>query len=174
MEKIKSIDKPFLFTENQRFRQNLIWVFVLLPATVSFFTLFYHLVLQKKSFGTSRLSDSAGIIILLLIGILLPILFFFTELRIAVTSDGIFVKFFPFHFNWKHIHPEEINSFKDVIYNPILEYGGWGIRYSRNGKAYNVSGNKGVLLTFKNGKKLLLGTQRPDELKNAIESTFKN
>jgi TATA-box binding protein (TBP) (component of TFIID and TFIIIB) len=40
------------------------------------------------------------------------------------------------------------------------------------GKAYNVSGNKGVQLVFKNGKKLLIGSQKADELAKAIESVM--
>jgi TATA-box binding protein (TBP) (component of TFIID and TFIIIB) len=39
------------------------------------------------------------------------------------------------------------------------------LRYSVNhGKAYNVSGNQGVQLFFTNGKKLLIGTQKPEEI----------
>ena len=35
--------------------------------------------------------------------------------------------------------------------------GGWGWRYSiRNGRAFNISGNKGLQIIFKDGKKLLL------------------
>jgi TATA-box binding protein (TBP) (component of TFIID and TFIIIB) len=50
-------------------------------------------------------------------------------------------------------------------YAPLSEYGGWGLRYSVNhGKAYNVSGNQGVQLFFTNGKKLLIGTQKPEEI----------
>ena len=38
------------------------------------------------------------------------------------------------------------------------------------GKAYNVSGNKGVLLTFGTGKTLMIGSQRPEELAAAIRA----
>jgi hypothetical protein len=53
-------------------------------------------------------------------------------------------------------------------YRPIRDYGGWGIRYGRGGKAYNVSGNRGVMLELSDGQKLLIGSQRPEELANAI------
>jgi TATA-box binding protein (TBP) (component of TFIID and TFIIIB) len=52
----------------------------------------------------------------------------------------------------------------------LLEYGGWGIKYGRKGKAYNVSGNRGVQLVFKDGKQLLIGSQRAEELAEAISS----
>ena len=53
---------------------------------------------------------------------------------------------------------------------PILEYGGWGIRYSPFGKgwAYNVRGNQGVQLELANGQRILVGSQRADELARAI------
>jgi hypothetical protein len=34
--------------------------------------------------------------------------------------------------------------------------------------AYNVSGNRGVQLEFSNGKRLLIGSQRPEDLAAAI------
>jgi hypothetical protein len=40
-----------------------------------------------------------------------------------------------------------------------MEYGGWGIKYGKMGKAYNVSGNRGVQLEFTDGKRLLIGSQ---------------
>ncbi|MBK8703741.1 MAG: hypothetical protein IPN33_08970 [Saprospiraceae bacterium] len=51
-------------------------------------------------------------------------------------------------------------------YKPIAEFGGWGLRYSMSGKgrALNVSGNMGLQLEFKDGKKLLIGTQKPKEI----------
>ena len=54
-------------------------------------------------------------------------------------------------------------------YDP-MEYGGWGVRGwpDRYGWAYNVSGNRGVQIEFKNGHRLMLGSQRADELAKAI------
>jgi hypothetical protein len=67
-----------------------------------------------------------------------------------------------------------------------LKYGGWGMRnsagwgfrvgpsgiklrlpYSRN-IVYNVAGNKILKLELKNGKKLMIGTQKPLELENIL------
>ena len=54
-------------------------------------------------------------------------------------------------------------------YRPLRDYGGWGIRYGRNGKAYNISGNKGLMIEFRNGKRLMLGSREPEVLKMSIE-----
>jgi len=50
-------------------------------------------------------------------------------------------------------------------YSPIGEYGGWGFRYG----AYNIKGSQGLQLKFKNGKMLLIGTQRPEELQKVLD-----
>ncbi|MBC8644094.1 hypothetical protein H9W95_08645 [Flavobacterium lindanitolerans] len=56
-------------------------------------------------------------------------------------------------------------------YAPIAEYGGWGLRYDfmGKGKALNVSGNKGLQLKFTDNKKLLIGTNKPDELTEILK-----
>ena len=39
---------------------------------------------------------------------------------------------------------------------------------SLNRMAYNVSGNQGVELTLRDGRQVMLGSQRPQELADAI------
>ncbi len=56
----------------------------------------------------------------------------------------------------------------------MKEYGGWGIRYGMKGMAYNVSGNRGVQLEFETGKRLLIGSQRPEELVSQIQVAINN
>ncbi|MCB0473313.1 MAG: hypothetical protein KDC69_02350 [Flavobacteriaceae bacterium] len=61
-------------------------------------------------------------------------------------------------------------------YNPVLEYGGWGVRlnyYRKRGRAFNVSGNIGLQLILKNGKKILIGTHKEYEMKQVL-STYKD
>ncbi|MBK9224473.1 MAG: hypothetical protein IPO23_07190 [Flavobacterium sp.] len=55
-------------------------------------------------------------------------------------------------------------------YSPLMEYGGWGLRLGLfgNGKAFNVSGDKGLQLEFTDNKKLLIGTNRPEELTETL------
>jgi len=64
----------------------------------------------------------------------------------------------------------DIETCESVTYRPIRDYGGWGIRYSftKRSWAYNITGNKGVEIKFKGGRKLLIGSQRADELAAAI------
>ena len=44
----------------------------------------------------------------------------------------------------------------------------WGIRGLGRNRAYNVSGDRGVELLLADGRKVLIGSLRPDELEQAI------
>lgn len=61
----------------------------------------------------------------------------------------------------------DILEAKAVQYNPIREYGGWGIR-GIPVTALNARGNLGVMLSLKNGRTMLIGSQRPDLLLQAL------
>ena len=66
-------------------------------------------------------------------------------------------------FDFDYIHEAHA-----ITYSPLKDYGGWGIRYGRKGKAYNVSGNKGVMLSMKDGKAIMIGSQNNKDLWNVI------
>ncbi len=139
-----------------------------LAAVISIFAL------KKDLSGQSSL-ETWEIFLAVLVGIGVPIvimaMFLLLKLQTEVRPDGLYVRYFPFHIHFKRFGPEGLNEYYARQYKPILEYGGWGIRYSlRNGKVYNVSGNKGVQLVLSSGKKLLIGSQKAEELETAIRS----
>ena len=57
-----------------------------------------------------------------------------------------------------------------VVYRPIRDYGGWGIRGSARWRALNATGNQGVLITKTDGSTLLIGSQTPRSLLSALHS----
>jgi hypothetical protein len=61
-----------------------------------------------------------------------------------------------------------IRSAVEVRYDPAAEYGGYGIRSGAKGLAYIASGNRGVQVELNDGRKLLIGSQRPEELARSI------
>ncbi|NQX76517.1 MAG: hypothetical protein HRT75_02160 [Gilvibacter sp.] len=66
---------------------------------------------------------------------------------------------------------DEIESLYVREYSPIGEYGGWGYRLSfskSTGRAYNVSGNLGIQIELKNGKRVLVGTRKKEEAEAVI------
>jgi hypothetical protein len=110
------------------------------------------------------------IVIAIICGIGLPILMYVINLTTEVRSDGFYVRFFPLHLSSIRITPQEIKGFEACTYSPLGDYGGWGIRFGRKGKAYNISGNRGVQLELTNGQRLLIGSQRPEELVQTLTS----
>ncbi len=91
------------------------------------------------------------------------------KLVTKVDSSYLHVRFFPFV--RREIPLDHITHWEARTYSPIREYGGWGIRtgpFRRGGGALNARGNRGVQLRFADGKDLLVGSQRPEELAAAI------
>jgi hypothetical protein len=129
---------------------------------------------------TATLQDdslSTGDVIGLTVGFLIPLaatmLLYKARLETEVYADSIRYRFIPFHLSAQSIPLERLKSFKATKYNPILEYGGWGIRYGFKGKAYNVSGSRGVRLELKNGSGMMVGSRRSEEMEQAIEAALR-
>jgi hypothetical protein len=123
---------------------------------------------------TVRLRNDPGFLIAAIVCNLIvaiaTIQLFLTTLVTEVRRDGLWLRYYPFHFSFKRIPLEDVVSVTPQAYHPILRYGGWGIRYTWKGRAYNVSGNRGVRLDYASGRHLLIGSRRPEELAQAIES----
>lgn len=99
----------------------------------------------------------------------LTIAFIFVKLETRIDNEGINIRYTPFHAEWKNYSWNAIKSCEIKRYDPLNDYGGWGIRR----RAYNVSGNEGLLLRFTDGNHLLIGTQKPEKLKQALQLLHK-
>jgi len=160
-----------IFHEEQKFGSWLLWLIYLSMGLSAVITVFALITASRQNDTQSGweiiLAVAAGIGV----PIAIMILFLLLKLETEVKPDGIYIRFFPFHIRFKRFAREDLSEYYARQYKPLWEYGGWGIRFSlRYGKAYNVSGNQGVQLVFKSGKKLLIGTQKPEELEAAIRS----
>jgi len=156
-----------IFTEVQRFRQWWVWLLVLLVSGISWYG-FIHQIVLKKPFGNNPAPDPVMIMIWVIFGIFFPGLFYSLKLVTEVRYDGLYVRFFPLQFHSHKISYEEIKNYEVRTYSALKENGGYGIRYGKKGKAYNVYGNKGIQFEFQDGKQLLVGTQRPEEFFSAL------
>ena len=122
------------------------------------------------------MSDAALMVVgpaAILFGLALLVVFYLSKLQTEVRRDGLYVRFYPFHLTARKKPLEKVVSLRAITYRPIWDYGGWGMRFGRGGRAYNVRGRQGVRLEFDNGKHLLIGSQRPEELAAAIETLLK-
>lgn len=158
----------YIYREVQYFRQWWLWVLILPWSLFTIWGMFQQLVLGIP-FGTNPASDTGMLVIGLVFGIGFPIAFYFMGLVTEIREDGISVRFKPFHLSFRKFLWMEIESIEVRKYNAFKEFGGWGIRWGAGGKAYNVAGDMGIQLTFKNGKKLLIGTAKEKEIMEAIK-----
>ncbi len=164
-----------LFHEEEKFDQR--WNFFLITpiaAGMIIFQLvsFYYQLILKKPIGSDPLSDTEFVILFVItIPILLFViwLFFVMKLTVKVDEQKIFVKFYPLM--KKEFLLNEIESFEIKEFNPIIDFGGWGLRYSIRWKTtgYIMKGKVGVHIHFKNKKNILIGSQRANELYNVIK-----
>ncbi|WP_118973548.1 hypothetical protein [Taibaiella koreensis] len=151
-----------VFRERQRFRQWWIWM-VLIITNAAMLLVLWRL-------WDSDLSRDWPWLLLFLVPVLLLLLFAGLRLDTEVRSDGIYVRFFPVQRQYRPYLWEEITHVFVRQYEPLAEYGGWGIRGLGKNKALNVSGNQGLQLILKNGNKLLIGTRRPAELSAVLNT----
>jgi hypothetical protein len=149
-----------IFNEIQRFRQWWLWLIIFFVLGFSG----YNSIENVEFFSTYEL------IISLAVPILILLLFFTIKLETKVDALGVRVRLFPFHLKFKYFRWKNIQNVYIREYSPLMDYGGWGLRlgFFGRGKAYNVSGNMGLQLVFKDGKKLLIGTQKTTELKKFL------
>ncbi|HME05462.1 MAG TPA: hypothetical protein VKG25_00370 [Bryobacteraceae bacterium] len=68
----------------------------------------------------------------------------------------------------RRVRLSDIRSVEIVSFDPVHDYGGYGIRSNREGPAYIASGSRGVRVTLSAGEKLLVGSQRADELAKVV------
>ncbi len=163
-----------LFKEEQRFDQ--LWLkvplYILAIGNVVLFAYgFYHQLIVGEPWGDNPMSDIGLVFATGLVFLIWGAVFFLFEKTKLITSiydNEIRIRFPPFFSKEKTIPIQMIKKMEVRKYNPITEFGGWGLRYGFRGKAYNVKGNIGLQFNFKNGKNLLIGTQKGEQVKWAI------
>ena len=119
--------------------------------------------------------DTTVIVSIICCLIAFPLVFGLLYLRLETRIDekGIFTYFRPFNFTRKFFSWEDIRECHVRQYSPISEYGGWGLRgIGSKSKAYNIWGNKGIQIVTNDGKRFLIGTQKPKNAQTTI-TTYK-
>ena len=151
-----------LYKEVQRFTQWWLWLILLSIATIPFVGIYQQIILDQP-FGDQPMSDG-GLVTFAILTLLLLLFFAFIRLTTTITAKEIQINFSPFvnkSIKWEAIEKVEVIDYGFV--------GGWGIRlFTSYGTVYNIRGRKGLAITLKNGKKILVGTQQPQALSNAV------
>ncbi len=145
-------DEGLVYEEEQPFSQLWIWLLMAFEMVIMLIALFQ----AGQALWTVGLGLGAMTMTMAMLASL--------KLYTRIDAIGVHYRMKPFHFREQTIPWEDIDQIHVRKYSPILEYGGWGIRFGRNGKAFNVRGDYGIQIVRKNGKRVLIGTQRQDEV----------
>lgn len=157
----------FHYREVQRPTQAWIWILLAMAAAGAWMTFILQVIIGIDPKG-EPMSDLSAWIVMAVAGIALPLLFLSARLTVDVDPERLSLRYRPFL--KKELQPGDIVKAYPRSYRPIIEYGGWGVRWTPwRGWAYNVSGGRGVQLELASGKKLLIGSQDPEQLHQAIE-----
>lgn len=154
-----------IFKEEQTYRGT--WVmYLVLMLEIPTLILVSVVVLSSESDKQEGVFALFGIFIImaLAMGLLFNI-----KLETRIDEKGIQYKYFPF-IKWKHIEKSQIREASVQSFSPLTDHGGWGIKGNRTTKAFTVMGDTGLLIDLGEKKKVLIGTQKPKELKEFIEN----
>ncbi len=150
-------DDPEDFEEVQPFSQTWLWILMGLETVA----ILLPLIITSQPWYLYLMTAVIMVLTLSLLGSL--------KLQTRIDEEGIHYRMTPFHWKDQLIPWSDIDSVEVRQYSPIKEYGGWGIRFGRNGRAYNVTGNMGIQVVKKNGKRILIGTQQAEEAKQRLD-----
>lgn len=157
-----------MFREVQKPRQ---WWIMLVVAgtTLLMWWGFVQQIVLGVTFGSNPAPDAVLIMFWIAFGIGLPLTWISARLVIEVDGDHLLIRYLPFM--TRAIPLADIAGYGVRTYAPLREYGGWGIRFGRHGKrAYNVRGDRGVDVILLTGERILIGSQCPSDLAQALDA----
>ncbi len=151
-----------IYKERQKFKQK--WISISLNI-ICFISIVISILIYINTKGTLTL---IALVPLISAGVLY-FLFKKMELVLIIDDKKINYRFYPIHGKNKEIRKSDIQEIRVDTYDPISDYGGWGIRFGSKGKAYTVSGNYGIKIKLSNNKNILIGTNNPDKDHNYLK-----
>ena len=90
------------------------------------------------------------------------------RLQVRLAADGVHYRYPPL-LRWRHQPWAALKQVYPRRYAPFGDYGGWGLRGLGHNKSYTVWGRDGLQLVMPDGTLILLGTQRPQQLREALK-----
>lgn len=164
------MNRTILFEETQRMIKKSVHDFFKINTWLFVAALIFNLIYQKGNISKVTLELFAGLLFCLLITLLSNI-----KLVTQIREDGIFVRYPPFEPSFKGYLWKDIQEIYVREYDALTEYGQWGVRigfwgvrYGTSGKAYILTGNKGIQLVLFDDSKVLITTQRSDEISSIL------
>lgn len=152
------------FKETQKITQW--WILLSLIGLALFFLYgIYQQLILDIPFGSNPMSN-IGLFITVLLLLIFMCIIIVIRLETEIDEHHLSWSFKPFmkkNVSWSEVKKAEVIQYGFV--------GGWGIRlFTKYGTFYSLKGNKGFAIELKNGKKILIGTQRESELRELIST----
>ena len=156
------------FRESQRLGRSWFLALLLIPLAVTSFG-FYQQVCLGRPWGNHPVSNGAFIAIEVAA---VAFILWFSRLRLDTEVRGdVLVIRFAYLWPTRAIALPDIRQARAVDYHPISSFGGWGVRWRPDGTvAYTATGGRGVDIQLRNGKRVIVGSQRADELEAVLRS----
>lgn len=172
-------EQETIFREIQRFRQPWFW-FLLVSACISLLGVVSYAMVRQLALGRpvghSPISDTmllvlGSLLVLLILGF--PALIASVRLVTEVRLDGLYFGMLPFQRALFMVGPKQLKAFEMRAFKSVAELRIWKDKTLERGNILTVSGNYGVHLEMNTGENWFVGSQRPDQLLQAIVLAFK-
>lgn len=110
-----------------------------------------------------------------LVPVLLPLLFLFLamlfgSLQVEVTREQLIVRAGLLRARLLRVGRADVQSVRVESFNPLADFGGWGIRYARGTWGYIFRGHRGVRVETRKGKRYLITSDEPEKLAAALQT----
>jgi hypothetical protein len=89
-------------------------------------------------------------------------------LEVRLDATGAHYRLLPLQWRWQHVAWPEVARAYLRRYDPLGEYGGWGLKGTTRNRAYNIANDEGLQLELRDGRRVLLGTQRSADLAQVL------
>ena len=140
-----------------------LWAFILIPI-LSVVVLLDVLINNSPKFTQNPEAQWT-----IIIPILVFLLLYFIQLEWKFTESDFRYRFFPFIIKERIIQYSDIQNMSVMKINPLLEFGGWGLRRGQLGKAYTTDGNLIIHIELKSGQKLNFTVKNNVEVERVIQ-----
>ena len=158
-----------VFIEEQKFTQPLLIV----GLSIAFVVVCFSIAQEWETISNGTIGEKITGVSGLIIIILVAFLFAKLKLKTRIDEKGIYYQYFPLHFSYKLIEWSTISKCYIRNYDAIFEYGGWGVKFSfrkMKGKSFTTKGDIGLQLELNNERKILIGTQKKEELQRVLNN----
>ena len=150
------------FIENQK--TNGVWIAIIPISFVACFASFQEMKPLSEDW-----KNILPFLTITLIMTALCIFMFSLKLKTNYTDKYVQVQYSPFHWKPKIFYWEDVAELETRTADCLKEYWGWGYKGTKKNRSYTAYGDFGLQLTFKNGNRLFIGSQKKEEMEELID-----